>query len=143
MYVLGIDEATADALLHIDQVELDDTRDETPVLFVEVLASALLGGQLQIDTRSQGHLVVAVSVVAALVFRVGLFPLVESLTGRLRSVSLRIGIVCGTYTILKGHVAGQCTEEVHDAVDAEVVAMHTGYIIILTGWVYLFVIVNH
>ena len=62
--VLGIDEAAADTGLHVDEVELDDTGDGSPVLLVEVGAGALLGGQLQIDTRGQGHLVVAVAVVA-------------------------------------------------------------------------------
>ena len=46
MHVLGIDETAADALLHIDQVELNDARDESPVLFVEAIAFTLLGGQL-------------------------------------------------------------------------------------------------
>ena len=123
MHVLGIDEATANALLHIDEVKLDDTRDESPVLFVEALAGTLLGGQLQIDTRSQGHLVVAVTVVAALFFRVVLFPVVEGLTDSLRSVCLRIGIVCGAHIAIEAHVAGQCAEEVHNTEDAEVVAV--------------------
>ena len=134
MHVLGIDEATADALLHIDEVELDDTRDGSPVLFVEAVAGTLLGGQLQIDTRGQRHLVIAVTVVTGLVFGVGLFPFVERVAGiaivigsaiyrNVWLIGLCIGVVGGTHTCIEANVAGQCAEVVHNVVDAEVVAV--------------------
>ena len=66
VYVLGIDIATADTGLHVDEVELDDTGDVAPVLLVDFRAGTLLSGQLQIDTGSQGHFVVAITVVAFL-----------------------------------------------------------------------------
>ena len=50
VYVLGIYEATAHTRLHVDEVELNDTRDVTPVFIVQVVALTLLCGQLQIHT---------------------------------------------------------------------------------------------
>ena len=77
VYVLGIDIATADTGLHVDEVELDDTGDVAPVLLVDFRAGTLLSGQLQIDTGSQGHFVVAVSVVAFLLVVELLLPVEE------------------------------------------------------------------
>ena len=55
MFVTGIDIATAlDILLHIDEVELYDTRDVTVNL---VLGSAHFSSQFQEHTGSQSHLV--------------------------------------------------------------------------------------
>ena len=55
MLIASIDVATTfNILLHIDQVEFDDTRDVTVNL---VLRRAHLGSQFQIDTRSQCHLI--------------------------------------------------------------------------------------
>ena len=50
VYVLGIDETTTHAWLHVDKVEFDDTRDVAPVLLVQVITRTLFGGQLQIHT---------------------------------------------------------------------------------------------
>ena len=52
MLILGIDEATADTGLYVNQVEFDDTGDIAPVFLVEteVCALHLLCGQLQIHT---------------------------------------------------------------------------------------------
>ena len=50
MHVLSIDEATTDTRLHIDEVELDDTSNKTPVFLVDIRASTLFGGQFQINT---------------------------------------------------------------------------------------------
>ena len=50
VYVLGIYEATTHTRLHVDEVKLDDTRDITPVFLIQIVASTLLCGQLQIDT---------------------------------------------------------------------------------------------
>ena len=58
MLILGIDITTTHTRLHIDEVEFYDTCDITPVFFVKSLTGTLLRGQLQIDTRSEGHLVV-------------------------------------------------------------------------------------
>ena len=50
MYVLGIYEATTHTWLHVDKVELNNTGDVAPVLLIQIVASALLCGQLQIHT---------------------------------------------------------------------------------------------
>ena len=50
MYVLSIYETTTHTRLHIDEVELYDTGDVAPVLFVQLIACAQLRGQLQIHT---------------------------------------------------------------------------------------------
>ena len=50
MNVLGIDEATAHALLHVDEVQFNDTGDGTPYLFVKILAGALFSCDFQIHT---------------------------------------------------------------------------------------------
>ena len=50
MYVLGIDETAADALLHVDKVKLYNAGNQTPVFIIESLADALLAGNLEIDT---------------------------------------------------------------------------------------------
>ena len=78
MFVLGIDEAATDTRLHINQVEFDNTRDIAPVFLIDVGASALLGGQLQIDTRGQCHLIMAITVITGTISLMGLFPLLVS-----------------------------------------------------------------
>ena len=70
MLILGIDEAAADTRLHVNQVELDDAGDVAPVLLFKSVAGALLGGQLQINTRGESHLVQTGTVVAFTVFDV-------------------------------------------------------------------------
>ena len=57
MFILGIDIATTHTWLHVDEVEFHDTGDVTPVFLSKTSTGTLLGGQLQIDTRCQGHLV--------------------------------------------------------------------------------------
>ena len=47
--VFGIDEAAADAGLHVDKVKLYDTRDGSPVLTPQAVALAQLSGQFQVD----------------------------------------------------------------------------------------------
>ena len=47
--VLSIDETAADTCRHVDQIQFDDAGDGTPVLLVETIACALLGGQFQVD----------------------------------------------------------------------------------------------
>ena len=78
MHVLGIDEAAAHAGLHVDEVELYNARDVAPVLLIQVVASALLSRQLQIDTGCQRHLVLTGAVVALAVVDESGFPVVES-----------------------------------------------------------------
>ena len=68
MFVLGIDEATAQTCLHVDQVEFDDTGDVTPVLLIQILTGTLFRRQFQVYARSQGHLVEAATVVAGTIF---------------------------------------------------------------------------
>ena len=138
VYVLGIDEAAAQTGLHVDEVQLHHAGDVAPVLLVEPRAGALLGGQLQIDAGSQGHLVVAVAVVAFALVVVGGLPVVEGggAVG-LAAFACRtlvgggIVVVRGAYVagyigcaaVAEIDVAGQGTEEVHLVVDAEVVAV--------------------
>ena len=50
MLVLGINEATTNTLLHVNQVEFDNTCDVAPVLLVQVVAPTLFSRQFQIDT---------------------------------------------------------------------------------------------
>ena len=77
MHILGIDEATSNTGLHINQVELYNTGDIAPVFLVKFLTRTLLGGQLQIDTRSQSHLVHAVTIVTPTFLDVASLPVVE------------------------------------------------------------------
>ena len=44
MYVFGIYEATTHTRLHVDEIELYHTRDVTPVLLIQVIASTLFCG---------------------------------------------------------------------------------------------------
>ena len=94
MYVLRIDEAAADTGRDVDQVELHDTRDGTPYLLIESGAGALLGGDLQIHARGQGHLVVTCAVVTlALLDEAGLPVVIGRRTVFLRSYrSATIGV---------------------------------------------------
>ena len=112
MYVLGIDEATTDTCRDIYQVELYYTSDWTPYLFIEAIASTLLGGEFQIDTRGQRHLVMTGTIVAGLVLDVFLFPVVEGCSEVWFAVNrpliqFIVGGVVGLTHIGKMHVAGQ------------------------------------
>ena len=131
MHVLGIDETTAHTLLHVDEVQFDDTRDEAPVLLIKILTNALLSSQFQINARCQSHLVVAVTIVAFAIVLVVCFPAIESLSFRvwIWTVSLCVDIVGGTYITIRIiisaeiKVAGQGTKVVHNTVDTEVITV--------------------
>ena len=97
MHVLGIDETTAHALLHIDKVKFYDAGNETPVLLIKILSGALLGCQFQINTRCQGHLVVTITVVALTVVMMEPLPAIEGLTVVLGTISACIDVIGGTH----------------------------------------------
>ena len=128
MFILGIDVTTTHTRLHVDQVELYDAGDIAPLFLVETLTSAILVGQLQIDTRSQGHLVVGVTIVTPTIVVELILPFIE--TGYsifvpfcVTFISSRISIVSTTNRVLEIDITRQGTKEVDDFVDAEVVAM--------------------
>ena len=50
MLVLCINETATNTLLHVNQVEFDNTCDVAPVLLVQVVAPTLFSRQFQIDT---------------------------------------------------------------------------------------------
>ena len=50
MHILRIDEAATDTWLHVDEVELDNTGNQSPFLFIDFLAGAFFSGQFQINT---------------------------------------------------------------------------------------------
>ena len=78
VYVLGIYEATAHTRLYVDEVELNNTGDVAPVLLIQVVARTLFGGQLEIDTRCQRHLILTGTVVALTVIDEACLPVVVS-----------------------------------------------------------------
>ena len=140
--VAGIDEATANAGLHIDEVQLNNTCDETPVFFVEVITCTFLGSQFQIDSRGQCHLVMAVTVVATAVVHEGFLPIIIGVSSIIIMISttgdanvclvftciviVRRTFIAMTYTcptVTEVEVAGQRAQVVHDVVDAKVVAV--------------------
>ena len=133
--ILGIDEATADARLHIDQVQFDDTCDVAPFLFIKTSTRAILGSQFQIDTRGQCHLVVAVTVVTFTLVDMVFLPIKESLSFRIWTISISICVIrcTGSTTVLvtKVKVTTEGTKEVHYVVDTEVVAVELVPIICL------------
>ena len=120
--VLGIDETAAHLVaLHVDEVQLHHARDVAVVL---LLGGALLGGQLQEHAGGQGHLVgadalVAVALRVAALVAVGLVAVVGLAVG----VVLLFLAVLVASRVAKLHVAGQVAHVVHQAVDAEVVAV--------------------
>ena len=136
MHVLGIDETAANALLHVDEVEHDDTIDISPVLRFNTFVGVLwvVGGQLQIDSRCQCHLVVACASVALAVALVGFFPLIE----RLAVGSKACLSIFRCARAIEEHVAGQCAEEVYVVVYAEVVSV---FFVFLSSF-YAFVILD-
>ena len=117
MHVLGIDEAATNTGLHIDEVELDDTRDVAPVFFIQTVARALFGGQLKIYTRCQCHLVEAGAVVAPAVVNEAGFPVVVGCSFVIFSshvrATVRVGLgstlifcsvgIVGNTNVLVGH----------------------------------------
>ena len=76
VYVLSIYEATTHTWLHIDEVQLYDTGDVTPVLLIQFIARTLLCGQLQIDAGCQRHLILTGTVVALAVIDKACLPVV-------------------------------------------------------------------
>ena len=114
--VAGIYVAAANARHHVDQVQLDDAGDVSPVFGLRLLAVTLLGEQLQRYARSQCYLVGALAVVAQPVCWVGTLVLVVS-----------GGVVachaCSSAYGLHAHVAGQSAQIVYRAVYTEVVAV--------------------
>ena len=82
VYVLRIDEAAADTWGDIDEVEFHDTRDGSPIFLIQILASALLGGNLKIDTRCESQFVMTACVVARTILYMFRFPVVVGLSGR-------------------------------------------------------------
>ena len=132
MFVLGIDEAATDTRLHINQVEFYNTRDIAPVFLIDVGASALLGGQLQIDTRGQCHLIMAITIITGTISLMGLFPLFVSSCAisisaawgdSIRLVLCCVGVVSDTHCFMEINITGQGTKIVHDIIDTEVVAV--------------------
>ena len=126
MLVLGIDEASAYSGLHIDKVKLYDTCDQTPVFLTERRTGTLLSGQLQKDTRGQGQLVIAVTIVAHTVVFMQYLPFFECLCRTIRlETRILLSICIGSANgIIKVHIAGQSTKVIHIAVDAKIVAVH-------------------
>ena len=127
VYILGIDETATHTRLHIDEVQFYDARNVSPVFLVHARTCGLcrvVGGQLQIDTRRQCHLVMAATVVSRVLVPIFFLPLVESLTIKSWFELFIVHIIrlCRTL-ITKVYVAGQCAEVVHDVIDAEVVAV--------------------
>ena len=128
MFVLGIDEAATDTRLHINQVEFYNTRDIAPVFLIDVGASALLGGQLQIDTRGQCHLIMTITIITSAIGLMFFFPVFVSGNAVVLSISIRlvlgcVGVVGNTHCFIEINITGQGTKVVHDIVDAEVVAV--------------------
>ena len=128
VFIAGIDIAATHAGLHVDEVEFHDAGNQTPVFLVEVGAGALLRGQLQIDAGGQRHLVMAVTIVTlALVVELQL-PVVVGGSAILLFIGIAlvggsVGVIGDADSIVEIDIAGESTEEVHDAVDTEVVAM--------------------
>ena len=132
MFVLGIDEAATDTRLHINQVEFDNTRDIAPVFLIDIGAGALLGGQLQIDTRGQCHLIMTITIITSAIGLMSLFPLfisscairISTTWGDSRRLVLCLVCVVGdTLCCMEIHITGQCTKIVHDIIDTKVVTM--------------------
>ena len=132
--VLGIDVAAAESRHHVDEVELYHAGDVTPVFLF--LALAALACNLQEHAGSQCHLVGAGSVVA--VGKVALCPLIVIVTG---SSIGRIRFGVRRADGIEEHVAGEVPEEVHHAIDAEVVAVALIRLFFFFG-VFLFAIVG-
>ena len=117
MFVTGIDiTSTLDILLNINQVELDDTGNGTIFL---VRWCTVLSSQLQIDTRSQGHLIEGCTVVAITFLQMTRFPVIIGIV----IVYIGLSFVHVSARIVKVYVTGQCSQIVHTAIDTEVVAM--------------------
>ena len=135
MLILGIDEATTNTCLYINQVELNNTRNQAPLFCIDSLTRLLFTCQLQIDTGSQSHLVVAVTVVALAVGLMGLLPLFKG--GCIICCQIATSL-CGTYG-LEVDVAGQRTKIVHNTIDSEVITMHLVVIISIASGRILFV----
>ena len=124
MLILRIDiSTTLDVLLHVDQRQLDDTRNQT-VVFLR--RSTFLRGQLQEHTRCQGHLVLADSVVAVGLALLIFLPLHIGL-----SVVSQLDLIVFIYLalVIKEHVAGQVAQIVHHAVNTEIVAVYRIFLI--------------
>ena len=121
MLVLGIDIAAAKAGHNVDKVQFNHTRDVTPVGDAVGTLFGALVDDFEIDTRSQGHLVLARTIVAVALAGMGLLPLEigSSAVGLISRTCFHIG---GTH-IGELHIAGEVAEVVHHAVDAKVVAM--------------------
>ena len=100
VFVLGIDEATTDTRLHIDEVKLDDTGNVAPVFLIESQVGALyfLREQLQIYTGGQCHLVQTDTVVALAVVAEASLPVVVGGTAERFGSDIRtaIRISCGS-----------------------------------------------
>ena len=128
MFVLCIDEAATNTSLHINQVEFDNTRDIAPVFLIDVGASALLGGQLQIDTRGKCHLIMTITIITSAIGLMFFFPVFVSGNAVCLSISIRlvlccVGVVSDTHCFFEIDITGQGTKVVHDVVDTEVVAV--------------------
>ena len=127
VFVLCIYETTTYTSLYVDEVKFDDTRDIAPIFLIEVCASAFLGCQLQIHTRGQRHLVEAVTIVAlALIDMLSLPFIIGVVICTRRTIGAGIAVVRNTNVCILSevYVTGQRTQIVHDAIDAEIVAMN-------------------
>ena len=124
MLVLGIHIAAAHGIgLGIDEVQLHHTGDVAVVL---LLRRALLGGQFEEHTRDQCHLVTTGGRVALAAVGIVAFPL------PVRGGGINVLRVGGAHVVHQ-HVAGHVAQIVHQAVDAEVVAMLLVGIVCFTG----------
>ena len=123
MLILGIDiAATLDILLHIDKIQLDDTRNLTINL---IGRRTVLSSQLQEHTRSQRHLVLAGTVVTILLRHVRRLPVIVADIRVFNLTSLLALFVCINYLsrIREPDITGQTSQIVHNAVDTEIVTV--------------------
>ena len=76
VHVLSIYEAPTHTWLYVDEVEFYNTSDVAPVFLIQTVARTLFGGQLEIYTRCQRHLILTGTVVALTVIDEACLPVV-------------------------------------------------------------------
>ena len=116
MDILGIDIATTLTRCYIQQVEFDDTRDRSIDLRAVVVESL---DDIEIDTRSQGDLIVRRAIVHVVIRLVSLFPL---------PIGFAVALVdfqgtCRLTLVIELHVGCDGAKEFHHIIDTEVTAM--------------------
>ena len=130
MLVTGINIATTQSSLHINQVKLHYTGYQSPFGMSSLLT--LLTDNLQIDSRGKRHLILTGTVIAVTLVPIIHLPCI--IGGGSICLIIWIAAVCLTNSRLmfrilcEEHVTGQITQVVHDAVDTKVVTMLAGSI---------------